>query len=145
MQLKVKKGKDAKSPKKKTTAKQPRRTKAAPASAQASDGHPAERICEYIRFSCTCHGRLGIKNKYGYQCTRKRKHAIAQGLRSGMFVVPKEMELGVVSKPKSAGRLKKAGKCLDPESDSSGTDDDESSDDEVDEVDEDLIVDDDIE
>eukprot|EP00237_Pycnococcus_provasolii_P011367 CAMPEP_0198711002 /NCGR_PEP_ID=MMETSP1471-20131121/3183_1 /TAXON_ID=41880 /ORGANISM="Pycnococcus provasolii, Strain RCC733" /LENGTH=120 /DNA_ID=CAMNT_0044470751 /DNA_START=17 /DNA_END=376 /DNA_ORIENTATION=- len=42
VQLKVKKGKDAKSPKKKTTAKQPRRTKAAPASAQASDGQVVE-------------------------------------------------------------------------------------------------------
>ncbi|XRB22177.1 MULE transposase domain-containing protein [Pseudoscourfieldia marina] len=87
-----------------------------------------EKICEYVQFSCTCHGKLGIKHKFGYQCTRKCKHTLAQGLRTGLYVVPCGLELGVVSKPKSAGgRAKKAGKALECESSES---DDEEEDDE---------------
>ena len=87
-----------------------------------------EKICKYVQFSCTCHGKLGIKHKFGYQCTRKCKHTLAQGLRTGLYVVPCGLELGVVSKPKSAGgRAKKAGKALECESSES---DDEEEDDE---------------
>jgi len=83
--------------------------------------HEEEKICDWVSFSCTCHGKLSIKNAYGYQCTRKCKHVLAEGLRTGLFEVPEDMLLGVVSKPKSFGR-KKAGKALDPESSDSAED-----------------------
>ncbi|GHP06149.1 hypothetical protein PPROV_000489600 [Pycnococcus provasolii] len=82
-------------------------------------------ICEYIQYTCTCHGKLGIKHKFGFQCTRKCKHVLARALRDGLFTVPPDMKLGVVAKPKSAGgRAKRAGKALEPESSESEEEDD---------------------
>ncbi|GHP06897.1 hypothetical protein PPROV_000564100 [Pycnococcus provasolii] len=68
---------------------------------------------------------LGIKHKFGFQCTRKCKHVLARALRDGLFTVPPDMKLGVVAKPKSAGgRAKRAGKALEPESSESEEEDD---------------------
>ena len=84
-----------------------------------------QKICEYIQYTCTCHGKLGIKHKFGFQCTRKCKHVLARALRDGLFTVPPDMKLGVVAKPKSAGgRAKRAGKALEPESSESEEEDD---------------------
>ena len=58
---------------------------------------PATEAEPYIRFRCTC--------RY-HQDKGKCKHAMREGMRSSLFAVPEEMQLGVIGREAKVGRRK---------------------------------------
>ena len=46
---------------------------------------PRDKQLGVVKFSCTCHGKLGIAHPYGFQCTRKCKHVLAHGIHTHLY------------------------------------------------------------